>query len=208
MIIVPKFELKYNEETGIYTIVPLVPCKCPLCGGAVYHRDYKARDSKKLDGAVWHFMLRRLLCDDCSKLHTEIPDIIQPHKQYATETIQRVIDGGEGARDCVADDSTIRRWRADFAEALPDIEQKLASVYVQETSDTTPSLSSVTILAYIRVMQKRWLAFVMCLLINAGYKLCTRFAFCPPQFSDKIHNANKNKDGGCGKDDKNIADTG
>ena len=124
-------------------------------------------------------MLRRLLCEGCAKLHTEIPDIIQPFKHYDSETIQSVIDGGEKAMDCVADDSTISRWKSDFTKAAPDIEQRLGSVYVREADETIPVLSSVTILAYIRAMQKCWLAFVMVLLINGGHKLCTRFAFCP-----------------------------
>jgi len=205
MIIVPKFEIKYNEETGIYTIISMVACKCPLCGGAVYHRDYKSRSSKKLNGEVWLFMLRRLLCEDCAKLHTEIPDIIQPFKHYDSETIQSVIDGGEKAMDCVADDSTINRWKSDFTKAAPDIEQRLGSVYVRDTGETIPVLSSKTILAYIRTMQKYWLAFVMALLINGGHKLCTRFAFCPSS-TDGIVNST-NKEGGK-LDGKTIKDTG
>jgi len=205
MIIVPKFELKYNEETGIYTILSMIACNCPLCGGAVYHRDFKSRSSKKLSGEIWHFMLRRLLCDNCAKLHTEIPDIIQPFKHYDSETIQSVIDGGEKAMDCVADESTINRWKSDFAKAAPDTEQRLASVYVQETDNKAPILSSTTMLAYIRAMQKRWLAFVMVLLINNGHKLCTRFAFCPQDISDIVNSA-INKGGRL--NDKTITNTG
>jgi len=205
MIIVPKFEIKYNEKTEIYTIISMVASKCPKCGGSVYHRDNKFRSSKKLCGEVRRFKLRRLLCDNCTKLHTEIPDIIQPFKHYDSETIQSVIDGGEKAMDCVADDSTINRWKSDFAKATPDIEQRLASAYVQETGIKPPALSSATILAYIQVMQKRWLAFVMWLLINNGHKLCTRFAFCPAHM-DGIVISTINKGGIL--DDKTIADTG
>jgi hypothetical protein len=205
MIIVPKFEIKYNEETGICTIISMVACKCPLCGGAVYHRDYRSRKSKKLNGEIWLFMLRRLLCEDCAKLHTEIPDIIQPFKHYDSETIQSVIDGGEKARDCVADESTINRWKADFVKAAPDIEQRLASAYIQETDTKAPILSSTTILSYIRAMQERWLAFVMVLLINKGHKLCTRFAFCPPDISDIVCHTTRKGDK---LDVKTIKNTG
>ena len=150
-------------------------------------------------------MLRRLLCDDCKKLHTEIPDIIQPYKHYDSETIQSVIDGGEKARCCVADDSTISRWKSGFAKAAPDIEQRLASVYVREVDGTIPVLSSITILAYIRAMQKRWLAFVMALLINGGHKLRTRFAFCPSSIDGIVSSTIKK---GGGLDGKTIEDTG
>jgi len=208
MIIVPKFELKYNDEKGIYTIISLTPCRCPLCCGAVYHRDHKARAVKKLNGEVWHFSLRRLLCDNCEKLHTEIPDIIQPYKHYDSETIQSVLEGGEKAKDCVADNSTISRWRADFSKVEPDIEQRVASVYAQETDETVPLLSPALTFAAIRVTIERWLAFVMCLLINAGHKLCTRFAFCPPDTCAKVQNAGTKSKGGYGELDKTTTDTG
>jgi len=208
MIIVPKFELKYNEEKKTYTIISLAPCKCPLCGGAVYHRDHKSRDVKKLNGEVWHFSLRRLLCDNCMKLHTEIPDIIQPYKHYDSETIQSVLDGGEKAMDCVADDSTISRWKSDFAKAEPDIEQRLVSVYAQETDETAPLLSFALTFAAIRATIERWLAFVMRLLINTGHKLCTQFAFCPPHPCVKVQNAGIKSKGGHGESDKTITDTG
>jgi len=150
-------------------------------------------------------MLRRLLCDDCKKLHTEIPDIIQPYKHYDSETIQSVIDGGEKARCCVADDSTISRWKSGFAKAAPDIEQRLGSVYARDTDETLPVLSSITLLAYIRAMQERWLAFVMALLINGGHKLCTQFAFCPSSIDGIVSSTIKK---GGEPDGKTIEDTG
>ena len=205
MIIVPNFKLKYNEEKGFYSIVSLTPCKCPLCGGVVYHRDHKARTSKKSSGEIWHFMLRRLLCEDCAKLHTEIPGIIQPYKHYDSETIQNVIDGGEKAVDCIADESTIYRWKSDFAKAETDINQRVASVYAQETGNKAPLLLSATMLAYIRAIKKDWLAFVIVLLINSGHKLRTRFAFCPSRIDGIVSSTIKK---GGKLYDKTIKDSG
>jgi len=208
MIIVPEFELKYNEEKGFYYIISLAPSNCPLCSGVVYHRDYRERDVKRLNGEVWHFSLRRLLCDICMKLHTELPDIIQPYKRYDSETIQSVLDGSEKAEDCVADNSTIRRWKADFAKAEADIEQRLASVYAQETNEAAPLLSRGVSFYAIRRTIERWLAFVMHLLINAGHKLCTQFAFRPPYPCAKFKSAGTKSKGGYGNNDKTIEDTG
>jgi hypothetical protein len=208
MIIVPKFELKYNEKKGVYSIISLVTSKCPLCSGAVYHRDFKSRFSKRCNGEVWQFRLRRLLCGECAKLHTEIPDIIQPFKHYDSETIQCILDGNEGALECDVDCSTIRRWKRDFSIAGLDIEQRLASVIAQESDDKMPLLSPGLVLAYIRATVDRWLAFVMCLLINGGHKLCTQFAFCPSRPSVKIHLAGNNDLGGYGKNAKSTEDTG
>ena len=208
MVMVSSFKLECNTETGIYTIISLATSECPLCEGFLKHRDRKPRDVKSLIGEVRHFSLRRLLCIVCEKLHTEIPNIIQPFKHYDSETIQNVIDNTELSKDCVADDSTISRWKASFAEAVPDIEQRLASVYAQETDEKVPLVSPSLAFAAIRATVERWFAFVMHLLINSGHKLCTRFAFRPLHYSDTIHSAGKNDCRGGTKIGKTINDTG
>jgi transposase InsO family protein len=114
-------------------------------------------------------------------LHTEIPDTIQPYKHYDSDTIQCTLDGGEDALNCEASDSTMRRWKEDFEAAKADIEQRLASIYAQESDSTTPLITSASPISIIRATQLRWLGFVMRLLINAGHKIRTRFAFCPSQ---------------------------
>jgi len=110
MVIVPSFKLEFNIETGFYTIISLATSICPLCAGFMKHRDRKKRDVMNLIGEVRHFSLRRLLCLVCGKLHTEIPDIIQPFKHYDSETIQCVLDGDDKLKECAADNSTISRF--------------------------------------------------------------------------------------------------
>ena len=208
MVIVSSFKLERNTETGIYTIISLVTLGCPLCNGFLKQRDRKSRDVKNLLGEIRHFQLRRLLCIECERLHTELPDIIQPFKHYDSETIQSVIDGDNAAKDCVADESTMRRWKKDFAQALPEIDMRLASVYARETDSKVPIISSRTTFDAARAADKRWLGFVMELLINNGHKLCTRFAFRPYHFSDKLQNAGRNDSGGGITIDKTFNDTG
>ena len=211
MIIVPKFELKYNEETEKYSIIVEkadTATGCPLCEGFLKYRDAINRDVIDRFGEVWHFNLRRLRCMLCKKLHREIPDTIQPFKRYNSEAIQCALDGNEDALECDVDASTIRRWKAEFTKAEPDIEQRLASAYARELDEKVPVLSSTTILAYIQAAVERWLAFVMVLLINSGHKLCTQFAFCPPHPCAKLQNAGNNLDGGCKSDGKTYEDTG
>jgi len=102
----------------------------------------------------------------------------------------------------------MRRWKKDFTEALPDIDLRLASVYARETDSKTPIISPNMTLTAARATEKHWLGFVMELLINNGYKLCTRFAFRPFHFSDNIQNAGRNDNGGEAKSDKTVNDTG
>ena len=130
---------------------------------------------KDLLGEVLHFFLRRLRCEACNKLHTELPSFIQPYRHYSSDVIQSVLDGSEEGSTCVADNSTIRRWKAEFAQAEPDINQRLASVHARMDDDKVPMADTVHILDKIKVKIERWLAFVMELLINNGHKICTQF---------------------------------
>ena len=96
---------------------------CPLCSGLLNYRDSVYRNVKDMASNVMRFLLRRLLCQACNTLHRELPDNVQPYKHYGADVIQAVIDGDEEASSCAADNSTIRRWLADFSEATPDINQ-------------------------------------------------------------------------------------
>ena len=207
MIIVPSFKLKYNIETGVYTIISLVTSVCPQCNGGVHYRDRKVRGVKNSRGEKRLFSLRRLLCELCEKLHTEIPDIMQPFKHYESAVIQCILDGSKEADECAADNSTLRRWRASFAKAKPDITQRLTSIYAQMSDETAPIGSNVPTLSTIQTMVKQWLAFVMTLLINNGHKICTQFAFCPHPLVDRIEPNYKATMKGEGKSDKSIEDT-
>jgi hypothetical protein len=211
MIIVSRFKLNNNILSGFITVIATITesaqC-CPLCGGRLTYRDSRPRKLKNLFGEVSNFLLRRLRCEECGKLHTEIPDIIQPYKHYDSETIQSVIDGTDSAQGCAADDSTIRRWKTSFAEAETDIQQRLLSVYARTTDGHAPLLAASQTLPGIKAENERWLVFVMRLLINNGYKLCTRFAFCPCPRPAKVGTVDKTAVIG-GKDyDKTIIDSG
>jgi hypothetical protein len=208
MVMVSSLKLERNTETGIYTVISLATIDCPLCNGFLKHRDRRGRSVKDILGEVSLFSLRRLLCVVCAKLHTEIPNIIQPFKHYDSETIQNVIDNTEKSKDCAADNSTISRWKASFARAEPDIWQRLVSVHARDADSNVPVASGYLTFAAIKATVERWLAFVMLLLINSGHKLCTRFAFRPLHYSDTIHNAGRNNSEGDVKIDKTINDTG
>jgi hypothetical protein len=204
MVIVSSFKLSHNELSGIFTITAEEFICCPLCYGELSYRDSRLRMLKNLLGEISHFLLRRLRCTGCKKLHTELPSIIQPYRHYSSDVIQSVLDGSEEGSDCAADNSTIRRWKTEFAEAEPEINQRLASVYAQMAEEKVPIASTVHTLDKIKIKTKHWLAFVMALLINSGYKLCTRFAFCPFPSTDTVSSRNKKETEGGKKDDKAI----
>jgi len=207
MIIVSLFKLNHNESLGIFTITAKENICCPLCNGELIYRDSRPRKLKNLLGEVWNFFLRRLRCQVCKKLHTELPSIIQPYKHYDSNAIQSVLDGSVNTSTFVADVSTIRRWKTEFAKAESDISQKLTSVYAQMTDEKVPIGDSVHIMDRVKIKTKHWLAFVTKLLINSGYKICTRFAFCPSSIHDNVNSVSKNATEGGKRDDKTIKDT-
>jgi hypothetical protein len=207
MVIITLFTQNLNPVSGIFTITSHELSLCPFCNGGLAYRDMRPRFSKRILGEARHFSLRRLKCQSCAVLHTEIPDTIQPFKHYDSDAIQCVLDEGPDAAMCVADDSTIRRWRTAFMETEADISQRLTSIHVQMSGEKIPARESKEILNLIRGREKRWLAFVTALLINSGYKLCTRFAFCPPQFRDIVGVEIKSKTERGQKNDKTFNDS-
>ena len=183
MVIVSSYRESYNKEQEYHEIISLEEICCPYCGDSLEYRNSRKRNvyDELRNKAI--YLLRRLWCSGCRHLHTEIPDIIQPHKHYSSSVIQDVLSGGD---ICAADDSTIRRWRNDFKEAKPDIEQRLKSIYVLETGSHAPLTTGVKTLGSLIKAEPRWLSFVTKLLICHGHRLCTRFAFCPEPPPDKV----------------------
>jgi len=202
MVIVSLFKLNYNELSGIFTITAEEIVCCPLCSGELSYRDSRLRKLISFLGKICRFFVRRLRCQACEKLHTELPSIIQPFRHYASQAIQSVLDGNEAG--CAADNSTIRRWKTEFIHAEPDINQRLASIYAQMADESVPIESASEIVDVVRTKYINWLAFVMALLINSGHKICTQFAFCLSSVPDILGSAGKNVTEGSKKDDKAI----
>ena len=185
---VSSFSEKYNSNRDAIEITATESGskRCTICGGELAYRDRKLRKIVNLEGETRRYLLRRFRCLTCIRHHTEIPDVIQPYKHYDSETIQLVLDEDERAGLCVADIRTIQRWKEEFAESIHDIEQRIASVDARESGENVPLNTAGDLIKNIRTLNNRWLAFVMTLLINAGHKLCTRFAFCPASSSVRL----------------------
>lgn len=85
------------------------PCTCPDCETVLKVKDSKRRYIKNGDGQKIPFNLKRYHCSQCQKLHTEIPDLVEPYRQYEQRTVEEVQKGN--AATFAGDDSTIRYWR-------------------------------------------------------------------------------------------------
>ena len=83
---------------------------CPICGEPLAYRDSCQR-IMLLEGRERRiYIIRRLKCHQCGRIHRELPDCLAPFKHYATEVISGVLDGIVTPED---DDSAdyLRLWK-------------------------------------------------------------------------------------------------
>lgn len=66
---------------------------CPNCGGVLKYYDRVKRIIRTKGGGKTFLYLRRFRCEECNKLHRELPDSIFEHKHYDSEIICGVIEG-------------------------------------------------------------------------------------------------------------------
>jgi len=152
---------------------------CPICSGELKVRDTKYR---KLicttdDIVVKTYRLRRLHCKTCGKLHTELPDCMQPYKHYEADAIQAEIDRSKENPN--ADESTLKRWRAEFQNLKDHIEGTLHALWSRHYGVNYPLFKQDSLLDFIRKHEPGWLRFVNKAMINRELPIHTQFAFCP-----------------------------
>lgn len=106
MIHITNYQIK--KKNNAFVIVPEEPIYCE-CGSKVLKRGSKERYLINNDGVRNRFILKRVYCPACNKLHMVMPDFIEPYKQYN----KNVIDGvRNGTNDCsAADNATLYRWK-------------------------------------------------------------------------------------------------
>lgn len=108
MIITRFYDVSFDEEKNVYRIKSFQAPLRPNCSSLLSGYDSRSRFVIGFDGKKYKFLLRRLRCPSCKKLHLEIPDLIDPNFHYAAEVRRQAFDH---LSMCPEDDSTIRRWR-------------------------------------------------------------------------------------------------
>lgn len=108
MLIVKRYRIEIKPD-GTREVCSAERPKCPVCGSPLSGYDRRRRSVVQGDGSKITYLLRRLYCQDCKRLHLEIPDCIAPQKHYAAQLIAETVAGTIDY--CPADNSTIRRWK-------------------------------------------------------------------------------------------------
>lgn len=111
-----------KDHPGCFRILNKDIPICPKCGSVLSGYDTRKRIVINEYGEKTQYYLNRLRCPVCNKVHTEIPDFILPYKNYEKEVIDSVLMGWK--HECFADDSTIRRWIANYPHDLPSDSSK------------------------------------------------------------------------------------
>ena len=108
MIITHHYEIVFDDEKKMYRIKNKQAPLCPDCGILMSGYNSRRRSVIGADGNSYEFLLRRLKCPSCKRLHIELPDICAPRKHYSADVIRRARNGD--IESCPAENSTIRRW--------------------------------------------------------------------------------------------------
>lgn len=124
-----KYKHKFSDKNSVRETAKKMlkseEIKCPVCIGKLgfhgtYHRHYDDDEGICHKGYVAQCRCRR-----CKIYPSLIPAFLMPYKHYEGAVIETELARQEGGAppktdllsvSCVADDSTIRRWRQQFAE--------------------------------------------------------------------------------------------
>ena len=112
-----KKRLSNYTKKNYYIIICDEENLCPDCERKMKIIGSRKRTVKDISGEEYIFSLRRMRCEECHIIHTEIPNCMIPHKQYSKDAIAAAIN-----RQCDyynIEESTIFRWKK---QNIPDLQ--------------------------------------------------------------------------------------
>jgi hypothetical protein len=166
MVIISHYELIFNSINNIFYVKSNDVSYCPFCNCCLSVKDSKNRTVISDDGRKQIYRIRRLICQSCNKIHSELPNFIQPFKHYGSEVIEPVLD--EVSDQCPAENSTIKRWLKWFDDSVSYIECALTAIKIEVSNNTINLMNYSSIIDNIRYNGKGWLRRITQLLVNSG----------------------------------------
>ena len=146
---------------------------CPVCGEPLSYRDSCERTMRLEGGERRKFLIRRLKCSSCGRLHRELPDCLAPYKHYASEVISGVLDGIVSPDDEDSTDypceTTMHRWHCWLEANQLRIDGYLKSTGYRLLGFSMELLGSrVPLLDKLRSSRPEWLETLLRFLYNSG----------------------------------------
>jgi len=116
---------------------------CPICSDELTVRGLRQRKLKN-EAEKWEiYIIRRMYCGKCRRIHHELPDLIVPYKRHCAATIENII--GNKSEETLCDNRTITRILSWWKIVLPyfmNILQSLASKH-RTTFPGAPSFKEI-----------------------------------------------------------------
>lgn len=106
--------------------------KCLLCGRNLHGHGTRKRHVRVGGNKIW-YRIRRFRCPVCKKTFTLLEPCMIPYKHYAAVEIEDALkDIAAGVpfsqNSCVAEESTLRRWKRDFFSVIQEFIGQLLSL--------------------------------------------------------------------------------
>lgn len=123
------------------------------------------------------FIINRLKCERCGRLHNELPDCLVPNKHYDAQLIEDVVTGIISEEDLETEDypceGTIKHWKWWAAHNEPNINGQIKSTVYRLMDLDKEFLGSTDSL--LKGLQDRicpgWLSTVVRFIYNSGGRI-------------------------------------
>ena len=104
---------------------------CPVCHEELGMIGTRERVRWKANYVQHKLLIRRLYCENCHKIHHEIPDCLVPYKRYEADVIEGAIEGKPANELGVSDNAVyrFRCWWGAVETYFSDILEMLAAKY-------------------------------------------------------------------------------
>jgi len=154
-----------------------------LCNGVLEVIGSRKRGCIDDGGRKITYVIRRLRCRVCRRIHHELPDILVPYKRHASKSIEAVVEG-EKALSVACDESTLWRWRKWFEKTAVYLIGCMHAIDARYRMEAVEGRSDLSLSVLQRIWQlvgeaPGWLARIVRPVANLNLWLQTRFAFCP-----------------------------
>lgn len=137
---------------------------CPSCQKKTLHAiGRRIRSVINSEGNRERYLIRRLQCPLCKRIHHELPNFIVPYKRYAAQVVEAAIDGKTHDLPCY--DSTIKNFKCWFAH----IADKMACFLEKTVLNKVVKQESVSPLQRIKLLyggSYGWLAWAIGIVVG------------------------------------------
>lgn len=181
IISIHDYKLEYNPKTKRFHVKSINIANCPVCNNRLQIIGSRRRGVIKYGGEKIPLMIRRCYCEQCNKIHHELPDIIIPYKRYTSGAIEKIISIGQqnSEEDYCCDTSTVVRLKAWFFTLRDYIERALLTLRTiyKYDDDICKMISKLVPLKNYGKLSAGWLKTIVRMLVNTNRWVQTHSAF-------------------------------